>query len=190
MSEDDEVRPRLSAVPGLASLPKPPPRSPSAAAAAPMPLPPKAPIRKDSSPPVNENASVKPSRGAAIGAEIRPSSLSLPLDLRDYIRNKILTNPDTTVAEVILGAIETNIDRLTDLVELEKPPPADRAGSGLFPHAAKAPRPLPIARVNVSVRLAAGNLDVIDRLVKEHCADNRSQLVSAALRAAADSQGG
>jgi predicted transcriptional regulator len=81
---------------------------------------------------------------------------------------------------VVLDAVEAAHTGgiLTDLVAAEKKPPEPQAG--LF--ARTAPRAAAQSSVPVEIQIRAQAVDQIDRLAKEHYADNRTQLITAALR--------
>lgn len=110
----------------------------------------------------------------------RPMSFTTPLPIREALRDSVRQS-DATVAEVVLGAIADNLEDLTQLVVAERP--ADTPARGPFPDAAAAPARTTEPRATVSLRLTAANLDVLNNLVHRHHADNRSQLITAALRA-------
>ena len=169
-------RPRLTAVEGLARLPSPPPR-PSVVESdsdLKVPEPPAAP---------RAPRAVQPRRAPA-GADsiLLPVTFSLPVSIRTKVRELAKSSVEMTVAQVILDAIENNLELLDGLVEAEKPRVS--MGGGLFPHAAHAGRPLiDEERAPLTIRIAKGNLAVIEKLRLKTKADNRSQLVTAALRA-------
>ena len=70
---------------------------------------------------------------------------------------------------------------LEDLVSAERV--GTVAAGDLFPDPAMAPRAVGEPRVPASLRLTARNLAVLDQLVTRSGADDRSQLLTAALRA-------
>ncbi|WP_460797442.1 ribbon-helix-helix domain-containing protein [Nocardioides pacificus] len=102
------------------------------------------------------------------------------MELRDQIR-VASTDRGITLAELVLGAIERTQHHLSDLVANERPA-ASQASGGLFPDTPRSARRSTEARVTISIRLSAANLAVLDQLVVQHHADNRSQLITAALR--------
>lgn len=110
----------------------------------------------------------------------RPMSFTTPLPIREALRGSVRQS-DATVAEVVLGAVADNLEDLTQLVAAERP--ADTPARGPFPDAAAAPARTTEPRATVSLRLTAANLDVLNDLAHRHHADNRSQLITAALRA-------
>lgn len=174
MSND---RARLAAVPGLAKVPGPPirptaPRPEAAPPAAAPPLPP-APVTKPAAP--SRSRASERSTGA-----IRDMSFTTPLSVRTKLR-EAASKPDITKAAVVLAAVEANADRLGDLITAERV--STPTAGALFPDPAMTPRAAGEPRVPESMRLTARNLDVLDELVARNGADDRSQLLTAALRA-------
>lgn len=108
---------------------------------------------------------------------MRPVSVSVPLTMAEAWRDRAKRDR-TSQVDVLLDALVAHQDKLTDLVAArsEKPTVSD----GLFDRTpgAKGER-----FVGVSLRIKAGNLEVIDQLADKHGADSRSQLVAAALSA-------
>lgn len=108
---------------------------------------------------------------------MRPVSVSVPLTMAEAWRDRAKRDR-TSQVDVLLDALVAQQDELTDLVAArsEKPTVSD----GLFDRTpgAKGER-----FVGVSLRIKAGNLEVIDQLADKHGADSRSQLVAAALSA-------
>lgn len=108
---------------------------------------------------------------------MRPVSVSVPLTMAEAWRDRAKRDR-TSQVDVLLDALVAHRDELTDLVAArsEKPTVSD----GLFDRTpgAKGER-----FVGVSLRIKAGNLEVIDQLADKHGADSRSQLVAAALSA-------
>jgi hypothetical protein len=80
---------------------------------------------------------------------------------------------------VLFNALETEAHRLGDLVNAAQP--QTRRGS-LFARADRSAVELE-ARVSTTLRITRGNLRVLDRLVTEHEAKDRSQLITAVLQA-------
>ena len=118
------------------------------------------------------------------GARTRPRAprgqivFYLPVDLSRRLR-AVAHQESKTHADVIFDAIESRLDDLDALLHTEEPTPA----VGVFTRAeAKPAEP----KVQVSGQIRADNLKVIDRLVEQHGADSRSQLVEVALRAHLD----
>lgn len=103
----------------------------------------------------------------------------LPVELSRQLR-AAAHQQSKTHADVIFDAIESRLDDLDALLHEEEPaPPA----AGVFTrNEAKPAEP----KVQVSGQIRADNLKVIDRLVEQHGADSRSQLVEVALRAHLD----
>jgi hypothetical protein len=125
-----------------------------------------------------------PSRDAA-GDRRRPRAprgqtvFYLPIDLSERLRATAHQQAKTH-AEVIFDAIEARLDDLSALLREAEPAPS---GGGVFTRAEpKQAGP----KVQVSGQIRSDNLRVIDRLVEEHGADSRSQLVEVALRAHLD----
>lgn len=108
---------------------------------------------------------------------MRPVSVSVPLTMAEAWRDRAKRDR-TSQVDVLLDALVAHQDELADLVAArsEKPTVSD----GLFDRTpgAKGER-----FVGVSLRIKAGNLEVIDQLADKHGADSRSQLVAAALSA-------
>lgn len=108
---------------------------------------------------------------------MRPVSVSVPLNMAEAWRDRAKRDR-TSQVDVLLDALVAHQDELRDLVAArsEKPTVSD----GLFDRTpgAKGER-----FVGVSLRIKAGNLEVIDQLADKHGADSRSQLVAAALSA-------
>lgn len=117
-----------------------------------------------------------PARSASADT-MRPVSVSVPLTMAEAWRDRAKRDR-TSQVDVLLDALVAHQDELTDLVAArsEKPTVSD----GLFDRTpgAKGER-----FVGVSLRIKAGNLEVIDQLADKHGADSRSQLVAAALSA-------
>ena len=117
-----------------------------------------------------------PARSASADT-MRPVSVSVPLTMAEAWRDRAKRDR-TSQVDVLLDALVAHQDKLTDLVAArsEKPTVSD----GLFDRTpgAKGER-----FVGVSLRIKAGNLEVIDQLADKHGADSRSQLVAAALSA-------
>jgi hypothetical protein len=117
-----------------------------------------------------------PARSASADT-MRPVSVSVPLTMAEAWRD-LAKRDRTSQVDVLLDALVAHQDKLTDLVAArsEKPTVSD----GLFDRTpgAKGER-----FVGVSLRIKAGNLEVIDQLADKHGADSRSQLVAAALSA-------
>jgi hypothetical protein len=108
---------------------------------------------------------------------MRPVSVSVPLTMAEAWRDRAKRDR-TSQVDVLLDGLVAHQDKLADLVAArsEKPMVSD----GLFDRTpgAKGER-----FVGVSLRIKAGNLEVIDQLADKHGADSRSQLVAAALSA-------
>jgi hypothetical protein len=117
-----------------------------------------------------------PARSASADT-MRPVSVSVPLTMAEAWRDRAKRDR-TSQVDVLLDALVAHQDKLTDLVAArsEKPTVSD----GLFD---RTPGPKGERFVGVSLRIKAGNLEVIDQLADKHGADSRSQLVAAALSA-------
>ncbi|MDQ3157309.1 MAG: ribbon-helix-helix domain-containing protein [Actinomycetota bacterium] len=100
--------------------------------------------------------------------------------MRDQLR-RTAQNSDTTLTQLVLDAIEANIDQLAELIAREQPSKTGGAGK-LFPQREHAAPRSQETRVATSLRIGSDNLRVLDDLVKKHHADNRSQLITAVLR--------
>lgn len=108
---------------------------------------------------------------------MRPVSVSVPLTMAEAWRDRAKRDR-TSQVDVLLDALVAHQDELTDLVAARSERPT--VSDGLFDRTpgAKGER-----FVGVSLRIKAGNLEVIDQLADKHGADSRSQLVAAALSA-------
>jgi hypothetical protein len=117
-----------------------------------------------------------PARSASADT-MRPVSVSVPLTMAEAWRDRAKRDR-TSQVDVLFDALVAHQDKLTDLVAArsEKPTVSD----GLFDRTAGAKGE---RFVGVSLRIKAGNLEVIDQLADKHGADSRSQLVAAALSA-------
>lgn len=106
---------------------------------------------------------------------MRPVSVSVPLTMAEAWRDRAKRDR-TSQVDVLLDALVAHQDELADLVAARSEKP--RVSDGLFDRTpgAKGER-----FVGVSLRIKAGNLEVIDQLADKHGADSRSQLVAAAL---------
>lgn len=173
-------RARLTAVPGLAKVPGPPTRR-SGTVSAPdpgdAPSEPSAPTTRAPNPPTTKPAPPAPERSTS---PLRDMSFTTPLSIRERLR-RAASDPHTTKGAVVLAAVEANVDQLIDLVEAERA--TSPATGNLFPDPAMTLRAAGEPRVPESLRLTERNLGVLDRLVATTGAENRSQLLTAALRA-------
>lgn len=107
-----------------------------------------------------------------------PVTLSLPTALIEWIRNQRST--DQTVADVVLVAIAERLKELPDLVAELRNSKGRKEGAFTL----SAPRSESVIGT-LQMHTRSSNVDEIDRLVIECAAENRSQLVRAALEAAA-----
>lgn len=114
---------------------------------------------------------------SASAETMRPVSVSVPLTMAEAWRDRAKRDR-TSQVDVLLDALVAHQDKLADLVAArsEKPTVSD----GLFD---RTPGTKGERFVGVSLRIKAGNLEVIDQLAGKHGADSRSQLVAAALSA-------
>ena len=128
------------------------------------------------------------SREAVAGGRARPRAprgqtvFYLPFDLSERLRDAAREQAKTH-AEMIFDAIEAQLDELGALLHGAEPAPS---GVGVFTRAE--PRQAG-PKVQVSGQIRSDNLSVIDRLVEQHGAGSRSQLVEVALRAHLDGPG-
>ena len=106
----------------------------------------------------------------------------LPFDLSEQLRDAAREQAKTH-AEVIFDAIEAQLDELGALLHDSEPV---TSGGGVFTRAE--PRQAG-PKVQVSGQIRSDNLSVIDRLVEQHGAGSRSQLIEVALRAHLDGPG-
>ncbi|AFR51504.1 hypothetical protein KTR9_5291 (plasmid) [Gordonia sp. KTR9] len=180
-------------VTGLArtgSVPGPPPRRPTTPTAAPAATP---PVPDGPALPHNRPQPAASTRPVSRGArrpkrvETRPDemlvsvTLSLPTPLCTATKAHNKQN-ETTIAGTLMDAIVANHDRLPALVEKLKRQHHD---DGLFVRIEARPEE---ERSSLTFRMLGRNLTVIDRLVVEVGAENRSQLCRAALEAHLQSQ--
>lgn len=189
-------RPRLTPVPGLAKVPGPPRRTTPHTPAAPAPATTAPAATEPAAPgPVDDSAregghDAPPPRAAPVVASrprvsdrstgaVRDMSFTTPLFIRTKLREHA-AKPDTTKAAVVLAAVEATASRLADLVAAERG--TGPAAGALFPDPASTARATGGPRVPESLRLTARNLAVLDDLVTRCGADDRSQLLTAALR--------
>ncbi len=105
-------------------------------------------------------------------------SFTTPLSIRDAFRRQARDH-DMPQLYVLFNALDTEAHRLGDLVNAAQP--QTRRGS-LFARADRSAVELE-ARVSTTLRITRGNLRVLDRLVTEHEAKDRSQLITAVLQA-------
>lgn len=102
----------------------------------------------------------------------------LPLDLskvlREFARSRNKTN-----ANVIFDALESTLEELPQLLK----PPAEGEGDDRHGMFTRTPSKPVGQKVQISGRIQEDNLAIIDRLVDQHGAESRSQLVEVALRA-------
>lgn len=124
---------------------------------------------------------MRPLASSTAPSATRALSFTTPVSVRGATR-VALRDSETTLAELVLSAVAAHIDDLPALIAAERP--ASAPALGPFPDAPGPARARTDAepRVNVSLRLSAGNLQVLDQLVEESGADSRSQLITAALR--------
>ncbi len=188
-------RPMKPAGLGRATVPPPPPRQ--------MPVPPPRPQQPEPAPSAEVPASAPIATNPTTPAEVAvtathedatdapqsrrrahsyaddiavPITLSLPGPLIKWVREQRTT--DQTVADVVLRAIVNNLDSLSDRVfELRN---HSRKEGGFTLSAPKSE--LVIGPLQIHTRTS--NLKEIDRLVTQYGAENRSQLVRAAIEAA------
>jgi hypothetical protein len=104
----------------------------------------------------------------------------LPVSLRDRLRTAAGAR-GATYTTVVLEALDATHDKLDELLGGHRP--NLRPGS-LFSSEVGRSRPRSAEpHVQVSLRLTRSNLQVVDRLVSEHDAPNRSALVASAVAA-------
>ena len=98
----------------------------------------------------------------------------LPLDLSKELR-ELARSRNKTNADVIFDALESTLEELPELL---KPPAGGE--DGMF---TRTPTKPVGQKVQISGRMQEDNLAIIDRLVDQHGAESRSQLIEVALRA-------
>ena len=123
----------------------------------------------------------RPAKASDQVSVTRSISFTTPVPMRNQLR-RTAHDQDTTLAQLVLDAIEANIDQLDDLVAAEQPSKIGGEGK-LFPQREYAAPRSEEPRVATSLRIGSDNLQVLDELVGKHHADNRSQLITAVLRA-------
>lgn len=100
-------------------------------------------------------------------------SIDVSRQLREFARRY-----DKTNADVIFDALEANLDELPALLSSARHPSGD--DDKVFART----QPKPIGqKVQLTGVVHDSNLAIIDRLVEQHDADSRSQLIEVALRA-------
>src|SRR5690606_22083336 len=93
------------------------------------------------------------------------------------------------LAAYLFAAIERNLPRLSELVEAEQERtralegPTPGSVGQLFPQPLKAERHRGEPRVTLGLDAPTANIAVLDQLVEQHRAANRSQFLTAILRA-------
>lgn len=109
------------------------------------------------------------------GGALRQITFLAPVDLRDRLRRRI-TAADVTMRDTLLDAVESQRAQLGDLIDRTRP--QVRRGPLFTRRLRDTDRPV---KVQISVRLAADEVRIIDQLVTEHDARDRSVLITAAL---------
>lgn len=102
----------------------------------------------------------------------------LPLDLSKELR-ELARRRNKTNADVIFDALESTLEELPQLLNPQAGGEAD-SSHGMF---TRTPTKPVGQKVQISGRIQDDNLAIIDRLVNQHGAESRSQLVEVALRA-------
>lgn len=101
--------------------------------------------------------------------------LDLSKELREFARSRNKTN-----ADVIFDALESSLEELPQLLKPAAGGVDGDASQGVF---TRTPAKPVGQKVQISGRIQDDNLTIIDRLVDQHGAESRSQLVEVALRA-------
>jgi hypothetical protein len=169
--------------PSVASVPGPPPRP---ARTTPQPPPPETAPTLDQGTgesttnvrQIRRKSPAAPKSAESTGGT-RDVTFTLPIPLRDALRDRARTGKDETIPSIVLAALEANVNDLQKLVDLEKGNNDERGG--LFPDPTSNSRPTE-TRVAQTMRLSERNLAVVDVLVSKAGAHDRSQLLTAALR--------
>ncbi len=192
----------MSDVLGLGQVPSPPPtkdlgavfgradglRNRLAANASPGPAQTEPPAPEVPIDPERQSKPVKPGggektrqrRGQPGGPEdmLRPIIAYIPASIQGRLRAARRNREGSTYTELVLDAVEQTHDDLRDLLEDRTPRPRS---SALF---VRGPEPVAAEpHVQINLRTTAGNLAVLDHLVEELRAGNRSRLISTALDA-------
>lgn len=151
----------------------------------PAPTPPSHPVTPEQRPRDTKAAPTKPRgrvgrpRKSVDGAEptgIFTSTLSLPVDLTDRLK-AWAHGQRVTYAQAVMSAIEAHYDELDELVAALQP---TEVSGRLFTVTEKAEQE---PRTSVTFNMENRNLAVLDQLVDQVGADNRSELCIAALDA-------
>ena len=183
---DTALRSRTQTPGGAVASPAPPERSDSAVSAS-TPGRQQAPVessrvarpRTAGAPSASEEAAAGRARPRAPRGQ---TVFYLPFDLSERLRDAAREQAKTH-AEVIFDAIEARLDELGALLhDAERVP----SGVGVF---TRAEPKMAGPKVQVSGQIRSDNLSVIDRLVEQHGAGSRSQLIEVALRAHLDGPG-
>jgi hypothetical protein len=142
------------------------------------------PTTTQPSPKTEPEASTRPAATAEPDAAREPQSdrprrrphtvFYLPLDLSKELR-ELARSRNMTNADVIFDALESTLEELPELL---KPPAGGERG--MF---TRTPTKPVGQKVQISGRIQEDNLAIIDRLVDQHGAESRSQLIEVALRA-------
>lgn len=117
-----------------------------------------------------------PPASAATGTSAN-RAVYVDIKLRDRLREHINKHPGTNYTTTVFDAIEQNLDTLT---AGQEPAPTS---SSLFERTPRGRRQDGVDRIQLTLRLTQRNEDILDSLVEETGAQNRSDLVSRALRA-------
>lgn len=118
----------------------------------------------------------KPPASAATGTSAN-RAVYVDIKLRDRLREHINKHPGTNYTTTVFDAIEQNLDALT---AAQEPAPTS---SSLFERTPRGRRQDGVDRIQLTLRLTQRNEDILDSLVEETGAQNRSDLVSRALHA-------
>jgi len=118
----------------------------------------------------------RPPAAAATGTSAN-RAVYVDIELRDRLREHINKHPGTNYTTTVFDAIEQNLDALTATQDTA---PTSRS---LFERTPRGRRQDGVDRIQLTLRLTQRNEDILDSLVEETGAQNRSDLVSRALHA-------
>src|SRR5699024_12290627 len=113
----------------------------------------------------------------ALAASAAHRAAHASINPRDRVPEHINKHPGTNYTTTVFDAIEQNLDALR---ATQEPAPT---GSSLFERTPRGRRQDGVDRIQLTLRLKQRNEDILDRLVEETGAQNRSDLVSRDLHA-------
>ncbi len=181
MSERQRLPEAVGLVRGRVPGPPPRPKSTERFAQVPTPVPP----TSGETPASSGDEMSQPTRRSRPKASetstggMSKTSISLPSNLVASLRERLQADPAVTQIQFILEAVERNATRLKELIDADRPRANDQE---LFAGVRRGRRAAG-ERAVVSFSITSADLKVLDMLVKEAGALNRSQLIRVALQA-------